>query len=76
MPGQCNHARDAPLRPAASSIGGLLLSLAGPGGTASLALRCCGDSIAEPSLSLESRRAQHWRATDAVGGRSLPVLPG
>src|ERR1700683_5572680 len=59
-----------------SSIGGPLLSLAGPGGTASLALRCCGYSIAEPSLSLASRRAQHRRPIDAVSGGRLPVMSG
>ena len=60
---------------AGSSIVGPLLSLAGPGGTASLALRCCWYSIAEPSLSLADRRAQHRRPIDAVGRRAFAGLP-
>ena len=58
------------------SIGGPLLSLPGRGATATLALRCCGDSIAEPTLSLRHAPVQHRWAIDAVSGGRLSAMPG
>ena len=59
-----------------SSIAGPLMSLYRTAATASLALRCCGGSISEPSLSLAARREQHQRAIVAARSSNMGDLSG